>query len=238
MKRASVCLATYNGARYLREQLDSILSQLGETDELIVSDDNSTDDTRSIVDSYKDARIHLIRNSPPRGHVRNFAHAMELSQGEFIVLSDQDDIWAEGRLEHMLAGLEDAPDRSLLVGDLIEFDTTGMRPTQQMLGPSPRSGIRQLWRLFFGQAKYFGSAYVFRRELLRYVLPIPAQVEAHDIWIAMNACLHGGVVHLQGTTLFRRIHGNNLSPERRRAMRVVLRSRVGYLRGLLQSSVR
>jgi hypothetical protein len=125
-----------------------------------------------------------------------------------------------------------------VVGDLVEFDACGVRPARSALGSSPPSGIRQLCRLFLGQAKYYGSAYAFRRELLRYVLPIPAQVEAHDIWIAMNACLHGGVVHLEETTLFHRLHGDNLSPETRRALPVVLRSRMGYVRALLQSSLR
>jgi len=231
-------MATYNGSRYLREQLNSILCQLLPNDELIVSDDNSTDDTRSIVESYKDRRILLICNPSTRGHIRNFANAMAKARGEFIVLSDQDDIWVEHRLERMLRLLQRSPQSSLAVGDLVELDQRGLRRVERRLGPSPSSNQYQLIRVFLGKAKYFGSAFVFHRSLMRYVLPIPASVEAHDIWIAMNACIHGGVVHLEETTLLRRLHGGNLTPERRRALPAILRSRLRYCWALLQTCLR
>ena len=236
--RASVCMATYNGARFLRPQLESILSQLGADDELVVSDDGSTDETCALVSGLADARIRLLRNPDGRGHVRNFAHAMSQARGEFIVLSDQDDVWTEQRLEHMLAKLRMSPGRTLLVGDFVEFDANGFLSPRNCLGPSPASQCWQLARLFLGRAKYFGAAFVFRRELLRYVLPIPARIEAHDIWIAMNACLHGGVEHLAETTLLRRLHGGNLTLERHRALPLVVRSRFFYLCGIVQASLR
>jgi glycosyltransferase involved in cell wall biosynthesis len=237
-RRLSVCMATYNGSLYLREQLDSILKQLDADDELIVSDDHSTDDTPSILASYRDARIRAITNHGRRGHVQNFARAMLHATGEFIALSDQDDVWVEGRLQRMLGQLLQMPKNSLVVGGFTEFDSNGIRPIQPSIGASPTNRFVQMIGIFLGRYTYFGSAFLFRRELTRYVLPIPDYIEAHDIWIAMNANIRGEIAHVEETTLMRRLHGNNLTPMRRRSLPKVLRSRVFYLLGLLQSSFR
>jgi glycosyltransferase involved in cell wall biosynthesis len=231
-------MATYNGSLYLRDQLDSILTQLHPEDELVISDDHSTDDTPYILASYRDARIRVLTNPGKRGHVQNFSHAMAHASGEFIALSDQDDIWVRGRLQRMLGQLLQMPKKSLVVGDFTEFDSNGVRAVLPPLGACPTSRLVQMAGIFLGRYKYFGSVFMFRRELTRYVLPIPAYIEAHDIWIAMNATIRGKVAHLQEATLMRRLHGNNLSPMRHRSLPKVLRSRVFYVIGLLQASLR
>jgi glycosyltransferase involved in cell wall biosynthesis len=231
-------MATYNGAPYLREQLDSVLPQLHPEDELIISDDHSTDGTRSIVAGYQDARIRLITKPGKSGHVQNFAYAMKHATGEFIALSDQDDIWTENRLERMLDQLRKMPRYSLVVGDLTEFDRNGVLATQTGLGPCPRNRLVQMSGIFLGRFRYFGSAFLFRMDLTRYILPIPTYIEAHDIWIAMNACIRGRVAHLEEITLLRRLHENNLTPRKRRGLWRVFRSRACYFSGLLQSSFR
>jgi glycosyltransferase involved in cell wall biosynthesis len=231
-------MATYNGARHLREQVDSILSQLLWNDELIISDDNSTDDTRSIVASYNDRRVKLITNPSTSGHVRNFANSIAHAKGRFVALSDQDDVWVEPRLERMLARLEGLPKYSLVVGDFIEFNqTSGLKP-RTPLGTAPGNRVLQLHQIFSGKAKYFGCTFLFRYDLTRFILPIPSRVEAHDIWIAMNACVHGRVSHLEETTLLRRIHGQNLTPARRRSLLKICCSRANYCAALVQSSFR
>ena len=236
--RISVCMATYNGSLFLGEQLTSILSQLGPDDELIISDDHSTDETLSILAGYTDPRIRLIANPGRRGHVQNFAYAMQHASGEFIALSDQDDIWVENRLERMVERLRRLPPCSLAIGDFTEFGLNATLETQAPLGPNPVNRTVGLLRIFLGRAKYFGSAFLFRRDLLRYVLPIPPYIEAHDIWIAMNAALRGKVDHLEEVTVMRRLHGSNLSPLRRRGLLKILRSRVLYLEGLLRTCSR
>ncbi len=238
MTRVSVCMATHNGASYIREQLDSILKQLAANDELIVSDDHSTDESPSILASYRGPRVTVLTNPGKRGHVQNFSHAMAHATGEFIALSDQDDVWVEGRLQWMLDQLRVMPQNSLLIGDFKEFDSNGLRPVQPVLGPCPKNRFVQMVGLFCGRYKYFGSAFLFRRELTRYVLPIPAYIEAHDIWIAMNAAIRGKIAHAEEATLMRRLHGNNLTPMRHRGLAKVVRSRACYLAGLLQSSCR
>ena len=87
----SVCMATYNGEKYLREQVGSILTQLGENDELVVSDDGSTDSTIDILKSYNDPRIKIFINTGRHGVNSNFENALRHADGDYIFLSDQDD---------------------------------------------------------------------------------------------------------------------------------------------------
>ena len=102
----SVCMATYNGARYLREQIDSILAQLSIDDELIISDDGSTDDTFNIIGGYDDPRIRLLRNRGKHGFSSNFGNALFHAKGEYVFLSDQDDVWIAGKYADVLAKLQ------------------------------------------------------------------------------------------------------------------------------------
>lgn len=102
----SVCIATYNGGKYIKEQLDSILFQLGKDDEVIISDDSSTDDTLSILESYHDERIVILTNQKFHSPVYNFENALKSAKGDFIFLSDQDDIWEPTKVEVMLDSLK------------------------------------------------------------------------------------------------------------------------------------
>jgi glycosyltransferase involved in cell wall biosynthesis len=231
-------MATYNGALYLREQLESILVQLHPEDELIISDDHSTDDTRSIIASYKDPRIKMIMNTGKTGHVGNFSNAMAHATGEFIALSDQDDIWVEKRLDRMVALLQGLRPHSLVVGDIVEFDSNGVRANQRPLGPTPANKYLQMLYIYLGRSIYCGCAFLFRRELTRYVLPIPSYIISHDLFTVLCASVHGKVVHLEEKTLMHRLHGNNKSPLRRGGLWYIMRSRVINTIGLLQSSFR
>ena len=102
----SVCIATYNGEKYIREQLDSILVQLGPDDEIVVCDDRSSDRTLELIEGYRDSRIHVHRNEKNLGHVRNFEKAISLSRGDYLFLSDQDDVWLPGRVQEMLGQMQ------------------------------------------------------------------------------------------------------------------------------------
>ncbi|MEK5777350.1 glycosyltransferase, partial [Acinetobacter nosocomialis] len=98
----SVCLATYNGEKYIVEQLTSILSQLSPTDEVIISDDHSTDETLLLIKSLNDPRIKIITNELGKGYTKNFENAINHSSGDYIFLSDQDDVWVENKVELMM----------------------------------------------------------------------------------------------------------------------------------------
>ncbi|MDV7237616.1 glycosyltransferase, partial [Listeria monocytogenes] len=94
--RISVCMAAYNGANHIREQIESILLELSATDELVIIDDCSTDSTKSVVEGIGDPRIRLIAGTTNAGYVRTFERALSESRGRYVFLSDQDDIWIPG----------------------------------------------------------------------------------------------------------------------------------------------
>ncbi|MDO9397300.1 MAG: glycosyltransferase, partial [Herbiconiux sp.] len=110
--RASVCMATYRGAAYVAEQIESIVAQLGPDDELVIVDDCSPDDTVATiiatVDRLGESRVLLTRTDENVGYVRAFEAAIRRSRGRFVFLSDQDDVWTPGRHEAMIAGLSRA----------------------------------------------------------------------------------------------------------------------------------
>src|SRR3990172_731979 len=116
----SIVMATYNGEKYLRQQLDSILEQTCQHFELIVVDDASTDETLSILNEYaaSDDRIHVYPAEKNMGLVANFERGLKLAKGEFIALSDQDDIFRNDKIELLLNALKAHPDRDLAVSDL------------------------------------------------------------------------------------------------------------------------
>ena len=105
----SVCIATYNGEKYIKEQLESILSQLETSDEVIVSDDNSTDNTLKIIQSFCDKRIKIYTNKGLKGYSSNFENALAKANGEYILLSDQDDVWLPNKVD-------------TIINDLLKYD--------------------------------------------------------------------------------------------------------------------
>ena len=104
----SVAMTTYNGEKYLKEQIDSILSQSEKDIELIICDDCSTDNTNKILSDYteKDKRVHVYKNELNLGYVKNFEKAISLCSGDYIALSDQDDIWLPEHLSVLLKHLK------------------------------------------------------------------------------------------------------------------------------------
>ena len=103
MKRVSVAMAVYNGETYLREQLESILEQLGSKDEIVISDDGSADHTIEMIRSYasKDPRIRLVAG-PGRGTKQNIANALMQTEGAYLFLADQDDVWKPEKVKRVL----------------------------------------------------------------------------------------------------------------------------------------
>jgi glycosyltransferase involved in cell wall biosynthesis len=234
----SVCMATYNGEQYIREQLDSILPQLGPADEIVICDDRSKDKTLEVIESYRDPRIRAYRNEVNLGHVRNFEKAMSLSRGDFIMLSDQDDRWLPGRVEQMMSLMASDPEVLLVASNFDLMGSDGEDTGEyRLLGPVKPGRLAQLAGIFAGKAPYWGCTFLMKRDILQYCLPIPQNIESHDIWIAMVASVFGRVVNIPGATLKRRIHGGNLTVTRRRALSVVLKSRYHFLRALASRTI-
>ena len=123
----SVCIATYNGEKYIKEQLDSIINQIKEDDEIVISDDNSTDRTLEIINSYKDKRIKIY-HSNARNFKKNFENALGNANGDIIFLSDQDDVWIDGKYEMCVSALQKY--------DLVVTDSTVVDENLNIIYPS------------------------------------------------------------------------------------------------------
>lgn len=226
--RASVCMASYNGSAYITEQLASILEQLGPADELVIVDDASTDGTRDAVRAFSDGRIRLLEAASNQGYVKSFEQAVLASRGSRIFLADQDDIWIEGRLELMLAALE----KFAVVASNFDVLGGGPRPSIPRLrsGDSNRRGSN-LAGVLVGYRAYYGCGMAFRREVLGLFAPVPRYLkESHDLWLAICGNVLGSIGHLDESTLLRRIHGENATPQGWRSLRVILSARAILLR--------
>lgn len=205
----SVCIATYNGAKYLKQQLDSILPQMGTSDELILSDDGSNDGTIEIIQNYtvKDSRIKFLKG-PGKGVIANFEFAITQSRGEFIFLADQDDVWLPEKVQTTLLFFQKNPKIDLVISDLVIVDEA-----LQVIEPS-YFNYRKVKIGFVHNLvknKYIGAGMAFRSNLKASILPIPVNVPMHDMWFGLIAAYKNksGLLPEQ-LTLYRR-HDNNAS---------------------------
>ncbi|MFX4153513.1 glycosyltransferase family 2 protein [Aliarcobacter butzleri] len=179
----SVCIATYNGEKYIKEQLSSILKQLNSSDEVIISDDHSTDNTLEVIKSLDDSRIKIFINDKEKGYTRNFENALEKASGDIIFLSDQDDVWMDDKVKKSLRLLEE--------NDFVVSDTQVVDNDLKTLAKS-NFKLRNVKHGFFNnfiRCRYLGACYAFNKRVLEKSLPFPKNSEyiPHDYWIYMIA---------------------------------------------------
>lgn len=230
----SVCMAAYNGARWLPEQLGSILEQLAPHDEVVVVDDASTDDTRAVLAAVEDGRVRVLQHPRNLGYVRTFADAMAAARGDVLLLADQDDVWEAGRVGALVAALHGSDVVAGNVGVLGGPDALrgpyGQR-RWRLRSSDSRRRVRNVLGILAGNRPYYGCAMGLRREALDRVLPFPPYLtESHDLWIALYGNLAGSITHLDQVVLRRRFHDSNASPSKPRGVVAALRSRLLLLR--------
>ena len=188
----SVVLCTYNGADFLKEQMDSLLTQTWKPIEIIVSDDGSTDNTRDILLSYKHhTQIQLFFQDKNLGPIKNVEFALRNTIGDFIAFADQDDIWKSEKVETLYKSM----DQSLLVYSDSELVNEKGETLNKKL-----SDLRHMYtgtdsKGFVFSNVVWGHAMMIKRDLLQYALPIPENIP-HDIWLAYIATAHGGIQYL------------------------------------------
>ena len=206
-KSISVCMATYNGEKYVEEQIKSILMQLNDNDEIIISDDHSTDNTLGIIKSLNDERVKIFINSLESGYAKNFENAICRASNDIIFLSDQDDVWMDIKIEKMLAGLEVS---DLVISDALISDSN-LNPT---LGShfklfNVKKGFLNNWL----KTRYIGACMAFKKEMLEKLLPFPNNQKlcAHDYWIAIVGEFYFKVGLVNETLIKYRRHDSNAS---------------------------
>jgi glycosyltransferase involved in cell wall biosynthesis len=216
--KISVAMTTYNGARYLRDQLDSIFAQTRVPDELIVCDDRSTDATPELLREYS-ARapfpMRLVFNEQRLGSTKNFEQAIRLCTGDIIALSDQDDVWYPHKLATIERRFEADPDVGvgLSNADLIDDDGAQLRGDLWSRGLLKRkrhqalSGLRR-YDLLLGLPVTTGATMAFRSRFKALALPIPTECPTfiHDRWIAVLIAAVARIAIIDEKLLAYRLH--------------------------------
>jgi glycosyltransferase involved in cell wall biosynthesis len=226
----SILVAVYNGSAYIDEQLRSVVSQISPGDEVIVMDDCSSDSSPDIVARYEreHPNVRLIRNERNRGVRATFEGLLNAASRDIILLSDQDDIWIDGRKDRMVAALQQDGCVAVLANALV-LTTRGVERT--FFPEAHQPNVASITQNYI-RNNFIGCCMAFRREVLRLALPFPARISMHDWWIGSCAITLGEVRYVAEPSLLYRRHSSNQSAGTRRSWRAVAKDRGGNLLAL------
>ena len=217
----SVVVCTYNGEKYVQQQLLSILNQTIKPDEIIVSDDGSSDNTVALVREVL-APIHttgitvtILTRDTPLGVAGNFSEALTQARGDLIALSDQDDVWLPEKLEVLTEVFSHHPEVVLVHTDATLIDASG-KPTGTLMATLRLTSLERRALLeqrglvaLLRRNVVTGATVVLRRSLLEQALPIP-EGWIHDEWLAVVAALQDGLLFDPRCVVEYRIHPGNV----------------------------
>jgi glycosyltransferase involved in cell wall biosynthesis len=221
----SIALCTYNGAKFIRKQLDSILDQTHANLEVVVVDDCSTDDTYEIISDYakKDKRIRCFRNEVNQGYNKNFEKAISLTTGDYVAISDQDDIWLPHKIASLLGSIGDEWlifSNSYYIND--QDERIGERTLVMGLDLAS-SNYKSLLLTNY----VTGHTTLFKREFVDYFLPFPKE-GFYDWWLGFIASYHQKIAFLDQVLTKYRIHEasviqkrNNSGQEKREVIKTI-----------------
>lgn len=206
MIRISICIASYNGVPFIEKQLNSIIEQISDDDEIIISDDGSTDNTIKIIKGFNDPRIKLFNNYKGNNLIDNFKNALTKASGEYIFLSDQDDIWEPDKIDIMLYYLQQ---HDLVVSDcsIIDLNDNIIHDSFFKSSNSEKGLLKNIKK-----NNYMGCCMAFNRFILEKALPLPKKIPMHDWWIGLIAELFGNVFFCPEKLVKYRRHNTNCSP--------------------------
>lgn len=229
--KISVALAAYCGEKYIEDQIRSILAELPEDSEIVVSLDPSKDSTEEILSrlSAEDSRVRYITGSG-RGLIGNFGNAISACTGDIIFLSDQDDIWLPGKVDAVCNAFSDPSvtvvmhDATITDGELkvIEPSLFAVRGRKEGIAANV---IKNTW---------IGCCMAFRRELCSAILPFPDNIPMHDQWIGIFGKLSGKVAFIDKPFIYWRRHGTNSSSTSHSTVGQMIRWRSGLIRAVSQ----
>jgi len=214
----SVCICTYNGSDYIRQQLDSILIQLRTCDEVIISDDGSSDNTTDIIKDYLvDGRIRLLEHENFGHPMLNFEYALKQCKGEVIFLSDQDDIWMPNKVSRILPLLEQF---DLVVSDcsVVDKDEHVLHGSFFYMTDAGSGFFKNLYK-----NRYLGCCMAFKKDLLCVALPFPRSIGMHDLWLGMIGEVFGETNFFSEKLIKYRRHSCNVSATSEKSKNVFLK---------------
>lgn len=231
--RVSVAMAAYNGGKYIKDQVDSILSQLNYDDELIISIDNCTDKTLEVLQAIqsKDKRVKIYNNPDSPGVVNNFQNAVKHCTGDIIFYSDQDDIWMPDKVDIIREEFKNQNVAAVIHdAQLTDADLNVIAPSTFKL----RGGARTSFLGNFIRLSYIGCCMAFRAVYKDVILPIPTIHRSHDWWTGcLLACEKSKVVAIHKPLILHRIHDNNTTPKKRPSLAYQLQVRWIILKNII-----
>ena len=201
----SVCMPTYNGEKYIKVQLESILRQLADEDEVIISDDSSNDNTLQIIQELNDPRIRILHGSF-HSPIYNLENALKSAKGDFIFLSDQDDEWMPDKIVRMMKYLDKY---DCVVSDAVVVDNEDNVINDSFF--KLRNSKTGKWHNLMKNS-YLGCCMAFNRYILDKSLPFPKDIPMHDIWIGAVVEEFGKGYFLHDKLIKYIRHGDNASP--------------------------
>jgi glycosyltransferase involved in cell wall biosynthesis len=198
-KNISVAMCTYNGSRFLKEQLDSIVGQTCPPDEIVICDDGSSDNTLSIAEQFLSGwqgTVHIERNQHNLGFAKNFEKAIGLCHGDIIFLSDQDDVWDLRKIEIVIETFEKHPEAAMVFHDaaLVDQHLKPLFPSfwENTLGFDYKPFLEHDYKRLYASNVVQGSACAFKKEV--YEKAAPFYGDFHDEWLALVALILGDIV--------------------------------------------
>lgn len=213
MEQIDILLATYNGEKYLKEQIDSILNQTYTNFRLIISDDCSKDKTREILKKYNDKRIITYFQENNLGYVKNFEFLLSKVENDVYMFADQDDYWLPTKVEHTYNKLKETD------ADLVFTDLEVVNEKLEQIKPSFNDYMllsRKIKKYNDYRMQYLyncvtGCTLMAKNKYFEYILPLPTESKyvIHDTWIACVMANKGKVAYLDEKTIKYRQHGNN-----------------------------
>ncbi|PLW80815.1 glycosyltransferase family 2 protein [Candidatus Woesearchaeota archaeon] len=199
----SIAMTTYNGEKYLKEQLDSIFNQSYKNLEVIVCDDCSNDKTVEILEEYsKNFGLKYFSNENNLGFKKNFEKAISLCTGDFIALADQDDIWEKHKIEILV--------KNIGVCSLIHSASSLIDENSNFISPLwiKQDNFKYSFeKMIFGNT-ITGCTTLFKRELLKDFSPIPSGEKYHDWWLALLATKNNGITYVNEPLVKYRQHSS------------------------------
>lgn len=226
----SVALAAYNGEQFIERQIDSILNQLEDNDEIIVSVDKSKDMTMKILSdmSSRDSRIKVVLG-PSKGVVSNFQNAIKYCKNKYIFLSDQDDIWLPNKVKKILAEFEKDD------VDMIMHDAYICNKDLDIINESffDRRKVKKGIFSNILRNSYMGCCMAVKKDFVDKILPFPKDIPMHDQWIGIMAERYGKVKFVKDKLISHIEHGGNVTSDKHAGVAQMLIWRVNLIKNLL-----
>jgi len=210
--KVDILMATYNGEKYIKQQLDSLMNQTFTDFNIIIADDKSTDTTLDIMLDYqkKDPRISIVQNEENIGVIKNFEKLITLSSADYFMLCDQDDVWLEDKVAKSVNAIIET-NAMLAFTDLQLVDQNLNVINKSFLNYQGIKEIKNInWKTLLVQNIVTGCTIIADKDIKRCSLPFPSNIPMHDAWLALVAAVYGEVHYINEALILYRQHDSNV----------------------------